>query len=130
MAQNMLDNFNMDKNTDLENLHIKMAQVMRVYGLIICFMGLVNFFGLIREDIRDIGRITLCMEKESSLPSAEKNMMVFITMMKNMVTENTHFLMARNTWDFSKMENKMDMAITILMIEKDNSSVYGAKEKD
>jgi len=55
-----------------------MEAFTKVIGLKIKFQDMENIFGMIKEHIKDIGKIIICMDKEFTNGLTEENMKAII----------------------------------------------------
>jgi len=75
----------------------QMVVCIKEIGIKIKFQNMANIIGMMEELIKDIGLIIICMDKVSTNGLTVENMRVNTSMIKNMVMEFIHILMAVRT---------------------------------
>ncbi len=103
---------------DLENRHIRMAQLMRANGSLINSMVKVFMNGLMEENIKVLGGITSCMEKESILAATGEPTKGSISMTRSTSMGSITGPTGGNTRVNGSMGNRMDMVCLVSLQRK------------
>ena len=108
------ENLGKDKKLEKENLFIMMGVIILANFLIIIFMVKANIFGLMEENMKEIGNSIKQMGKEFLNGMMEGNIVGNIKMIKIMDMVFLNALMEKNIKDFGRMENKMEKGIYMI----------------
>ena len=86
-----------ERSMERELMYGLMAACIWEIGQIIRLKGLESIPGLMEDLMKVLGKITICMVKESMLGKMEEGMKVSMNMIKNVAMEFTPGLMVGNT---------------------------------